>query len=130
MLQAQQRDPRCCCSPHCKWQEHSAAEAVSCNVCPVAGTFWRSKCCGCCQNDALRACTRWLPSYFALTGSRLTGDTYVHLLAAGSCIRWYHVQVDSVTDGAQAQLAAVAAGNELPKAEADALKKRKLIKLE
>ncbi|WIA08468.1 hypothetical protein OEZ85_007905 [Tetradesmus obliquus] len=39
-------------------------------------------------------------------------------------------KVDSVTDGAQAQLAAVAAGNELPKAEADALKKRKLIKLD
>jgi hypothetical protein len=38
--------------------------------------------------------------------------------------------VDSVADGAQAQLAAVAAGQELPKAEADALKKRKLIKLE
>jgi hypothetical protein len=40
------------------------------------------------------------------------------------------VQVESVTDGAQAQLSAVAAGAELPKAEAEALKKRKLIKLE
>jgi hypothetical protein len=40
------------------------------------------------------------------------------------------LQVESVTDGAQAQLSAVAAGGELPKAEAEALKKRKLIKLE
>jgi hypothetical protein len=40
------------------------------------------------------------------------------------------MQVVSVTDGAQAQLSAVAAGGELPKAEAEALKKRKLIKLE
>lgn len=35
-----------------------------------------------------------------------------------------------MTDGAQAQLAAVAAGQELSKADADALKKRKLVKLE
>jgi hypothetical protein len=40
------------------------------------------------------------------------------------------VQVASVVDGAQAQLSSIAAGQELPKAEAEALKKRKLIKLE
>jgi phenylalanyl-tRNA synthetase alpha chain len=40
-------------------------------------------------------------------------------------------KVDVITDTTRQQLAAVAAGQELPKAEADALqKKRKLIKLE
>jgi hypothetical protein len=41
------------------------------------------------------------------------------------------VQVDAITDTAQAQLVAVSAGQELPKAELENLqKKRRLIKLE